>query len=350
MASERQLLLGAIAALLCLLVFREISTLKSAEDARPAQPDPAYVHVWKQPEVDMSSSLELKKASASAAGHAGVFSAQRDDLRTTLVHDAGGRLGASRQGFPLASPRGSLDVVFSAPAVASPAVVVPLALTPALAVAAAPLPAAALAWRQGSRVQTARSSSDMGEPATAVAIAPKRARPLTPAAKLLEEARSPASKADAAPKKLKWSSSWGGVGLAKRRHHGSEDSAGGSGEGRAAALPRAQAQAAATAARTNGTAHGGAGGGQLPFSGVFMCHDVSESYGAAWIIHKSKFLKTGFGPPWTAPFDTKEMAKPGWCVCVVGAHATTPSSRLIGGGYLQKQERLTKVRSALIAI
>lgn len=285
MASERQLHLSAIAILLCLLVFREISTLKLAEDARPARPDPAYVHIWKQLEADVSRAPELQEASASAADHAGGYAAaaaapQRDDLRTTLVHDAGGRLGSPRLG----SPRlGSLDVVFSAPAVVVPAVV-----APALAKGTAPQPAAALAWRQGSLVQTAHSSSHSGGP-----VAPPP--PLsTAAAKLLEEARPAWGPAAAAPPPKHP----GGVGS-------SEDSADRSGEGRAVL---------AAASRANGTAPRGPGGGQVPFSGVFMCHDVSESYGAAWIIHKSKFLKTGFGPPWTAPFDTKEMAKPGWCV------------------------------------
>ena len=44
----------------------------------------------------------------------------------------------------------------------------------------------------------------------------------------------------------------------------------------------------------------------LPFAGVFMCNDVAESYGAAWMIHKKKFMNTPFGPPWTEKFDLSD--------------------------------------------
>jgi hypothetical protein len=118
---------------------------------------------------------------------------------------------------------------------------------------------------------------------------------------------------EAATGKLKWSKSWAGVGLEKRRRQGNldgDDSSSGSGNARAPLAGKPS-----SALRANGTAALGAdniGRTHLPFSGAFMCHDVSESYGAAWIIHKRKFLKTGFGPPWTEHFDTKDMAKPNW--------------------------------------
>lgn len=43
-----------------------------------------------------------------------------------------------------------------------------------------------------------------------------------------------------------------------------------------------------------------------------MCRDVAESYGAAFIVHKSKFMKTGFGGVWTEKFDLNDMKSPGW--------------------------------------
>ena len=46
-----------------------------------------------------------------------------------------------------------------------------------------------------------------------------------------------------------------------------------------------------------------------------MCHDVAESYGAAWLIHHSKFMAMRVGRPWTeVNFNPVVMADPTWSI------------------------------------
>ena len=78
----------------------------------------------------------------------------------------------------------------------------------------------------------------------------------------------------------------------------------------------------------------------LPFAGTYMCHDVAESYGAAWIVHKEKFLQTGFGPPWTEKFSLSDMKDPGWRV---GRNVTFRSINMEGASHIV----LKKTKGAL---
>jgi len=316
MVSERQLLLGAIATLLCLLVYREISTLTSAENARPAQQDPAQAHVWKQLNSDLQYAHVQKdqsypsfSASISTLATAAPES-QLNDLGSVLLREQASHLNA----LP-GSLSGSPDVVFSASAVAQQQEAVQS--TPAQ-------PSAALTWNRGS-IGEASSPPTKHRPSNEGPFSPQDvvaalasqppAQPLTPVALRLKGKRNAALKPTASSGKLKWASSWAGIGLEKRRHQGNQDND----DSSSSASPRVPSfEGLSSGLRANRTAFGPskAGQKQLPFSGAFMCHDVSESYGAAWIIHKRKFLKTGFGPPWTEHFDTKDMAKPDWCVVI----------------------------------
>ena len=279
MASERQVLLSIIVVLLCLFVVREISTLSVAEkvasnhwaqivpDNKQGNQAVAF-HDWKRPPAHLPTGVRI----------------------TPLVAPPD----------PYTASLAAADVVFSAQAQRVPEVLSTSAAPERLSLAEV-MRAAALA-EQKARAATDASAST-GKSSTAFPSNRK------------EKAGEPN-----APKKASSIGRIGGAGLAKKRHGGggseaTESKVEGKVSGTEKALPVAAAAAAnGGVATASGPGGGGGLGGGLPFAGVTMCYDVSESYGAAWIIHKKKFLRTGFGPPWTEPFDPLGMATPGWSI------------------------------------
>jgi len=302
MASERQVLLSIITLLLVLFVVREISTLKAAEE-RPTVVDPSYPNFWS--ELQNGGTDGTDGAVPPASGHA--------TARPPVLPSPERSTGSTDDGQRIIQ---------------------------AVATAAPPTPPGALAAALRAAAPSARTEAAKlavpGEPMLVSASSPSSPSPPPPARRASLPSREapvpvgasaePVFKTKHHEGKKRGGSGLhlpkiGGMGLAKKRGRNE------------APRDRSNVVRNGTAdgrARTSAGAGEGAGGG-LPFAGVFMCHDVSESYGAAWIISREKFLATGFGPPWTKPFDTADMRSPGWSV---GGNVTFMGVNMEGASHI----------------